>query len=220
MERKESRKNCASNMEVHYMKIEDLIPAEYNPRRLTPEDRQNIKASLQKFGFVDPVVVNKNPKRMNVLVGGHQRVKVAAEELGYLEVPCVFVDLSLKEEKELNIRLNKNQGRWDNEKLQANFNFDFLKELGFNDQDLSFWTSDYVAKFNSITNSNCDMPIIPKFSEKYACVVIIATNETDICFLKNALQIRKSQSYKNQRVGEGMVIDVEQFKRAFDVSKD
>ena len=200
--------------QFEYVSVDLLIPAEYNPRRITEEDRRAIKASLKKFGFVAPVIVNRNPKRMNIIVGGHQRVLIAKEDLGYTEVPCVFVNLSLKEEKELNVRLNKNQGRWDNAMLQEHFKFDWLKDIGFSDSDLSFWLSDFEKKFHSINNTNCDMPIVPKFSEHYDCVVIISDNETDTSFMKTALGIQRCQSYKNTRTGEGMVITVEQLKKA------
>lgn len=201
-------------MKVEYLPIDELKPAEYNPRRITPADRRDIKNSLDKFGFAEPIIVNRNPERMNVIVGGHQRVTVAKEELGYTEVPCVFVNLPLKEEKELNVRLNKNQGRWDTEILQQYFDKDFLKEVGFLDSELSFWMTDFQKKFNSITNKNCDMPIIPKFSEHYDCIVIVSDNVTDTMFMKTALGVQKCQSYKNQRTGEGMVISVEQLKKA------
>ncbi len=210
----------ANEMVIHYINVEDLVPADYNPRRISPEDRRNIKASLEKFGFAEPVVVNQNPRRKNIIVGGHQRVTVAKEDLGYTEVPCVFVNLDLEHERELNVRLNKNRGRWDNDKLQQNFDFEFLKDIGFSNSELSFWLSDYERKFNSITNNDCDMPIIPKFSEKYACVFIISTNEIDTTYLKNTLKIDRAKSYKNQRTGEGMVITVEHFKKAIYGNKD
>jgi len=204
----------SKDMKVEYVSIDTLIPADYNPRRITESDRKDIKASLEKFGFAEPVIVNRHPDRMNVIVGGHQRVTVAKEELGYTEVPCVFVSLTLKQEKELNVRLNKNQGRWDFDALQKFFDKDWLKDVGFVDSELSFWVSDFQKKFESITNKNCDMPIVPKFSEKYDCVVIISNNATDTSFLKTALGIQKCQSYKNTRTGEGMVITVEQLKKA------
>ena len=203
-----------NKLKVEYVKIDDLHPAEYNPRGITEHDRYHIQKSLQKFGFAEPIIVNKNPDRLNVIVGGHQRVKVAKEDLGMDEVPCVFVNLSLEDEKELNIRLNKNLGRWDLNALQEFFDKDFLKMAGFEDKDLEWWMSDFQKKFNSITNKNCDMPIIPKFSEKYDAVIIISTNTVDTTFLETALKIGKEKSYKNTRTGKAMVIDVEHFKKA------
>lgn len=213
-------KKDINQMQVEYVKIDDLIPADYNPRRLSEEDRKHIRESLTEFGFAEPVIVNRTPDRYNVIVGGHQRVTVAKEDLGYTEVPCVFCYLSLEKEKELNVRLNKNTGRWDNEALQQHFTFDWLKQVGFQDSELSFWLSEYQKKFNSVTNKNCDLPIIPKFSEKYDCVVIISDNSTDTSFLKTALGIQKCQSYKNTRTGEGMVITVEHLRRALHGGED
>ena len=50
-------------MDVINIKINKLNPAEYNPRNLTDEQKDNIKKSLDEFGFVNPLVVNSNPDR-------------------------------------------------------------------------------------------------------------------------------------------------------------
>ena len=68
-------------MEIINIDINQLNPADYNPRNLTDEQFDNIKSSLNEFGFVNPLVVNSNPNRKNILVGGHQRLKVAKELL-------------------------------------------------------------------------------------------------------------------------------------------
>ena len=93
------------NMEIQYYKSNDLIMAEYNPRQLTKDQYSQLKDSITRFGLVDPLIVNKNKERKNILVGGHQRFKIA-KEMGIDEIPCVEVDLTLDAEKELNIRLN------------------------------------------------------------------------------------------------------------------
>ena len=115
--------------------IEDLKYAEYNPRQLSKNQFKHLKDSLDRFGFVDPVIVNKNPDRENIIIGGHQRVKVA-KKLGMLDVPCIELDLSYDKEKELNVRLNKNTGDWDYDILVNNFNIDDLVEFGFDDSEL------------------------------------------------------------------------------------
>ena len=120
---------------IIFKDINSLISAEYNPRQLKKEQYQNIKESLQRFGFVDPVIINKNKDRKNIIIGGHQRVKVA-KDLEYTEVPCLELDLSLDKEKELNIRLNKNVGDWDYDLLANNFDIDELHDWGFDDNEL------------------------------------------------------------------------------------
>jgi ParB-like chromosome segregation protein Spo0J len=93
-------------MKIKERKIKDLIRAEYNPRELTKEQENQLKDSLQRFGIVDPVIVNKHPERDNIIIGGHQRTKVW-ESLGNDKIPTVELELTLEQEKELNVRLNK-----------------------------------------------------------------------------------------------------------------
>jgi hypothetical protein len=45
-------------MKIIERKISELKPAEYNPRQLTDKQYKDIKESLERFGFVDPVIVN------------------------------------------------------------------------------------------------------------------------------------------------------------------
>ena len=82
--------------------VKNLIFAEYNPRELTKDQHQDLKDSITRFGFVDPLIVNTHKERKNILVGGHQRLRIA-KELGYKDVPCVEVDLTPDKEKELNV---------------------------------------------------------------------------------------------------------------------
>ena len=117
-------------MEITQVKISDVILSEYNPRKISQGDKKDLKKSLEKFGMVDPIILNKNKDRFNVLIGGHQRLKIW-KELGHKEIPAVYFDLCPDHEKELNIRLNKNLGEFDFEKLEQNFKTDHLVDWGF-----------------------------------------------------------------------------------------
>lgn len=118
-------------------KIEELKKADYNPRKLTTKQRQDLTNSIKKFGLVDPILINTHPRRKDIVIGGHQRLDVA-EELGYTEVPCIELSLTLKKERELNIRLNKNTGQWDLQILQANFQAEELLDFGFEPFEFNF----------------------------------------------------------------------------------
>jgi DNA modification methylase len=115
---------------IEQIEINKLVPAEYNPRRLTKKQHDDIKASLEKYGFVDPVIVNTHPDRQNVIIGGHQRVKVW-KSMGNDTAPCVLVACDIKEEQELNVRLNKNTGEFDWDMLANHFDQADLIEWGF-----------------------------------------------------------------------------------------
>ena len=114
-----------------------IISAEYNPRELTKDQHKQLRDSITRFGLVDPLIVNTHKERKNILVGGHQRLKIA-KELGFKEIPCVEVELTLDKEKELNVRLNKNTGQWDWDSLANYFDAGELLEWGFTEDELQF----------------------------------------------------------------------------------
>ena len=122
-------------MKVKEYDINQLISAEYNPRQLSQRQYQNLRNSIQRFGLVDPILINVNKDRKNIIIGGHQRVNIA-KVLEIKKVPCVELDLTLEQERELNIRLNQNTGDWDFDVLADNFDLDELMEFGFEEKDL------------------------------------------------------------------------------------
>jgi 16S rRNA G966 N2-methylase RsmD len=128
-------------MKVVEKQIKELIEAEYNPRRLTEVQYRQLKDSLLRFGVVDPVLVNKNAERKNIIIGGHQRTKVW-QDLGNDTIPCVELDLTLDQEKELNIRLNKNTGEFDFDMLANYFDEGQLLDFGFNPEEIDFFTDE------------------------------------------------------------------------------
>lgn len=121
-------------MKIIEVPIEQLKPAEYNPRFMTEKQAKELEKSIKEFGLVDPLIVNRHKGRENIVIGGHQRFKIASN-LGFKTVPVVYVDLDEKKERELNLRLNKNLGDWDWD-LLANFEIEELKEVGFSDEEL------------------------------------------------------------------------------------
>lgn len=124
-------------MSIVEVPINDLRPAEYNPRKMSQKQADDLKKSIQEFGFVDPIIVNSNPERYNVVIGGHQRLKIASM-LGFLTVPVCYVDLSQEKEIELNLRLNQNGGEWDWEKMGDTplFTTPLLEKIGFSIEEL------------------------------------------------------------------------------------
>jgi len=127
-------------MNIVNYSISELRQAEYNPRKLTEKQFEDLKASLQEFGAVDPAVVNTHPTRENVIVGGHQRIR-AWEDLGNSNYPCVEVNLEIDKEKELNIRLNKSGGSFDFDILANEFETEDLIDWGFEEWELGIDSS-------------------------------------------------------------------------------
>jgi DNA modification methylase len=115
--------------------ISELRPLEYNAKKHTKDQMDQLKQSITRFGMVDPIICNSAEGRKNIIIGGHFRVE-AAIELGHVTIPVIYVDIAdLEKEKELNIRLHKNQGEFDLE-LLAQFDESLLGEIGFNSEEL------------------------------------------------------------------------------------
>jgi DNA modification methylase len=96
-------------MEIKNVLVKDIKYAPYNPRKISDEVLNKLKKSIEEFGYVEPIIVNK--RTMHV-VGGNQRLKVL-RQMGIGEVQSVIVDLDETHEKALNIALNKINGEWD-----------------------------------------------------------------------------------------------------------
>jgi len=106
--------------------ITELKPAPYNPRQSTKEQEKDLKASLEKFWLVEPIIYNKQTW---FIVWWHFRLR-ELKKLWYKEVECVIVDLPPEEERELNIRLNANTWEWDYDLLANEFDIWELEEWG------------------------------------------------------------------------------------------
>ncbi|MBK9471834.1 MAG: DNA modification methylase [bacterium] len=91
-----------TDLEIVTLPLDDLIPAAYNPRAISPAALDGLRHSVERFGLVEPVVWNRRTGRV---VGGHQRLKVL-QQLGETETQVVVVDLDEIEEKALNVALN------------------------------------------------------------------------------------------------------------------
>ncbi|CDI50097.1 DNA methylase N-4/N-6 [Clostridium tetani 12124569] len=118
-------------MEFKKLKISDLVPAAYNPRKkLKSGDKEfeKIKSSINEFGYVEPIIVNSDM----TIIGGHQRVSVL-KTLGYEDIDCIVIDIDKTKEKALNIALNKITGEWNKELLA-----DLIKDLQEIDYDVEF----------------------------------------------------------------------------------
>ena len=144
-------------MEIRKVPVEKIKPAAFNPRiDLQPGDKayEDLKRSIDEFDCVEPLVWNK---KTGNLIGGHQRLKILKTR-GDKEIEVVVVDLDERQERLLNIALNKIQGDWEFTKLA-----DMLQEIdtGENDLDLTgfdisemeaiaTWTPESVPKLQDI----------------------------------------------------------------------
>lgn len=128
-------------MEIKILRQIEVLPIESvnlypeNPREIDASQFEKLKKSIQTYGFIDPLIVNKRTHasfitdRVPTIVGGNMRYR-AAKELGLTELPVAWIDVDKNEERIINIALNRISGKWDIGKLEK-----MIYELS--DKDLS-----------------------------------------------------------------------------------
>ncbi len=119
-------------------RIGDLVEWKKNPRRLTAQQAVHLGESLRKFGYVEEVVVNFDGRS---IIGGHQRRRVLLAQAmvnphAEIDVRVPSRELTQDESEELAIRLNRNTGEWDYDKLANEFDEVKLVEWGFEPREL------------------------------------------------------------------------------------
>lgn len=125
---------AGQRLSVEYIEPESLLFYERNARTHSDEQIEQIKKSIQEFGFANPVLVDED----NEIIAGHGRT-AAALELGLGDIPVVrLAGLSDAQKRALRLadnRIAENSG-WDGELLQMEL--DALQELDFDLDALGF----------------------------------------------------------------------------------
>lgn len=130
--------NKTTHMEM--VAVEKLVPYVNNARTHSPEQITKLRSSLREFGFINPVIIDKDYG----VIAGHGRLMAAKEE-GIKEVPCVLVDYLTEAQKKAYIiadnRFAQDAG-WDEELLRIEIEslqaeaFD-VSLTGFEDQEIA-----------------------------------------------------------------------------------
>lgn len=123
-------------MQIESIKIVDLVPYEHNPR-INDKAVGKLANSIKEFGFINPIVIDKD----NVIIAGHTRLK-AAKKLKLEEVPCIRA-AGLTDEQVKAFRLADNKlaelSEWDMELLEQELaeivDID-MADFGFPDLDM------------------------------------------------------------------------------------
>jgi len=160
------------NFTMVEMQRAQLTAAAYNPRKITDQERDKLKAALKRHGLVAPVTWNK---RTGNLVGGHQRLSIMDSLMGTQEyaLQVSVIDVEAAREKELNVLLNNSQamGTFDLDMLQSVFSDSEVSILG-----AGFTQNDMVQMFGTGVFDNRDQDLsdfathLAEISEKYTKV--------------------------------------------------
>lgn len=210
-----------------------------NPRKISDSTLQALKYNIIELGDLSGITHDLNTGE---ILTGNQRSKIISIdecEIIYVEKydepnaqGTVAIGYVKWEEQYLNYR----EVRWNDEqrekanitanalggdfdhKLLAEFNIGDLRNWNVRPEDIKkLQEMEEVAKLDY---GEPKYSIVPKMSEKYNYVVILATNEIDLAYLENFFSLKMEQSYKNSKVGVGRVVTFEKFKSLIDNARN
>jgi DNA modification methylase len=145
--------------------LDRLVPYERNARTHSPEQVAQIVASIQEFGFTNPLLVDG----ADGILAGHGRL-AAAKDMGLAEVPVIVLNhLSAEQRRAYILADNKlalNAG-WDEKLLRLELGdlqlaeFD-LSLIGFSDDELA----DLLPEVEELPPEDADADAVPQAPEE------------------------------------------------------
>lgn len=192
-------KTKETKYKVEYRPLELLTPLDNNPRWIKSEDFERLCASIQnnpELFEAQPIILSDRTGEL-VIIAGNQRYK-AAKEVGLKEVPTVLLSgLTEAKEKEIIIRTNVTNGRWDWDAL-ANGSWDTV-DLGNWGVDVSFMgdinsgTTDIDSLFEEISTEE-------KKEKDFKIEIIVPNdNEEQLDDIRNAIKV-SLEEYKGIKI--------------------
>src|SRR5438270_10364984 len=95
--------------ELKFLPLARLVMLRRNPQYMTPHEMDALKASIQRDGFLAPILVRPATKKNFEILSGNHRA-MAARELGIKDVPCLVAKLDDKQAGRVAVNLNTVHG--------------------------------------------------------------------------------------------------------------
>jgi len=226
-----SRVDILKRHEIAEMAVADLVSHPRNPRVIDEKAKGGLKRSLERFGIVQPIIVNK---RTGFVVGGNQKIPLL-KEAGVEKTDVIIVDLDDDEEAALMVALN-------HQALTGSYTddvYDIINELQMNRPDMFDELLLFKLDENDILpladdddeggpakdkrgdpkNAN-ELAIAPQPYESYNYIVLLSRNDIDWTaarefFEKHGMLRTVKDGFtgprKSYKVGMGRVIEMREF---------
>ena len=190
-------------MIIEEVKIADIKPYERNQKKHPESQVKNIAKSIEKYGFVQPIVIDKN----NEIIIGHGRYMAGGDILGMKTVPCVRAEnLTDKQIRELRILDNKlNESDWDIDKLKKD-----IDELDFSEFDLDFdldFEQELDEAIEEEEKQKPEVQFTEILNEENNYIVLKFSNSVDwlqACTLFELQPVKALSTRKDGKVTKGM----------------
>jgi hypothetical protein len=144
-------------------RLQDLVPWEHNPKRMTKKQADGLRLSIERFGFAVPFLVSPDGD----IYDGHQRQALmgAIKQYGPNAVVDVRVSsrpLTDDERRELVVRLKQNQAGWDFDMLPNLYDKEELLEWGFEEGELGLWDAPEFKEYDESAADDVEMIECPE----------------------------------------------------------
>jgi len=128
-------------------KVDSLLPHKKTPRKISKEQADRLKQSLETYGLVEIPAVDLD----GIILAGHQRIKVL-QLLGqgdsFIDVRVPNRKLTDEEAERYMLGSNAIHGEWDFDLLKG-FEMDLLVDLGFDQKELDeIWNKSLKEEFD------------------------------------------------------------------------
>lgn len=197
-------------MDIINTALSDIVPYAANAKKHDQTQINNVAKSIKKYGFVQPIVIDRD----GVIVIGHCRA-LAAKKLGMEEVPCVCVDdLTPEQVNALRLVDNKsNESDWDFDLLA-----DELSELDLSEFDFDFSFAELdESEIEEMTNEQREKEFRERMErgelsdddEDYQAFLekFEAKKTTDDCYTpENIYDVAKQWCLKKYKLGNPPVV--------------
>ena len=183
-----------AELKIEYLLATDLVPYESNSRTHSQQQVDQIKRSMNEFGFTNPILLDEH----NGIIAGHGRLQ-AAQELGTKLVPTITLKGLTKAQRKAYViadnQLALNAG-WDFDALRVEIedldSLDFnLELLGFGEEELErILDIEEIPDSDSIYSdkitvptydpSNKKPPVVDLYEDEKAMELIVDIKESKL----------------------------------------
>lgn len=162
-----------NDLEIKYLPRKDLIKSAGNARAHPEEQIEQIKASIVRFGWTNPILIDEDRK----VIAGHGRL-IAASRLNFDTVPTITLEGLTENEKRLYLLADNRipiNAAWDMEILKLEIADlqelgEDLTSAGFSAQELADFFKEQDVESTEAEKDD------EQFAEQFA-VVVICTDE-------------------------------------------